>query len=138
MSLIATIDYELLKSAELTGQWEYKLRRIERGDYSAADFINELKVLLTHLIPNVLKSNSSVLLSEPIPAASPAPGKKKKADKPMQKQLDLTCPVCGKGIIVRGREAFGCNAFREGCTFRLPYSEYPAFLSDNELVDLHR
>lgn len=136
MSLIATIDYELLKSAELTGQWEYKLRRIERGDYSAADFINELKVLLTHLIPNVLKSNSSVLLSEPIPAASPAPGKKKKADKPVQKQLDLTCPVCGKGIIVRGREAFGCNAFREGCTFRLPYSEYPASLSDKELVDL--
>ncbi len=145
VSLIATINYELLKSAELTGQWEHKLRRIERGDYSAADFIQELKDLLAHLIPDVLNSRTSVVLAEPEPStpkgketAKPRSPKKKRAtsQETATTAPDLTCPLCAQGTLIRGREAFGCSAYREGCTFRLPYSQHPATLSDEELAAL--
>lgn len=145
ISLISTINYELLKSAELTGQWEYKLRRIERGDYSAGDFINELKELLMHLIPDVLNSRTSVVLPENDEAdIKPSSGKSsrlkwKKSTKEAKPKAaapaDLSCPICGRGVVVRGREAYGCNAFREGCTFRLPYSEYSNSLTDQELSE---
>ena len=59
IDLIATINEELLKSAKLTGLWENKLRRIERGDYSAAEFISELKSLISDIVVNVLSDNSA-------------------------------------------------------------------------------
>ncbi len=58
IELIQTIDEELLKSARLTGIWENKLRRIERGQYEAADFISELKTLISEVVINVLNDNS--------------------------------------------------------------------------------
>ncbi len=59
IDLIATINQELLKSAKLTGIWENKLRRIERGEYSAAEFIDELKRQINEIVLNVLNDNSS-------------------------------------------------------------------------------
>ena len=59
IDLIATINEELLKSAKLTGLWENKLRRIERGEYKAADFIAELKSMVEEIVINVLSDNSS-------------------------------------------------------------------------------
>ena len=47
-----------------------------------------------------------------------------------------TCPHCGKGTILRGRTAYGCSRYREGCTFLLPYLEYGAGLSDDQLAAL--
>ncbi|MDE5954678.1 MAG: DNA topoisomerase 3, partial [Duncaniella sp.] len=58
IDLISTINEDLLKSAKLTGLWENKLRRIERGDYSASDFIQELKTLINEIVINVLSDNS--------------------------------------------------------------------------------
>lgn len=58
IDLIATINEELLKSAKLTGIWENKLRRIERGDYSAAEFIGELKQQISDIVLAVLSDNS--------------------------------------------------------------------------------
>lgn len=58
ISLIATIQNELLKSAELTGQWEYKLRQIERGEYQAKQFLDELKALLIDLVQEVKQSSA--------------------------------------------------------------------------------
>ena len=55
-SLIATIHEDLLKSAELTGLWERKLRQIERGEYEAQTFINELKTMVTDVVRNVLNA----------------------------------------------------------------------------------
>lgn len=89
VSLIQTIHFPLLKSAELTGQWEKKLRQIERGDYGAAQFLDELKQLTTDVVREV-KANKAGML----------------------------CPVCRKGTIVRGRAAYGCSRWREGCTYR--------------------
>ncbi len=58
IALIDTINEELLKSAKLTGIWENKLRKIEKKEYSAADFINELKEMVGKIVMDVLKDNS--------------------------------------------------------------------------------
>lgn len=107
--LIATIQNELLKSAELTGIWENKLRKIEKGQYSAKEFLDELKAMTSDLVDSVLKMKDADMLS---------------------------CPHCGKGQIIRGRTAYGCSRYREGCTFLLPYSEYGTELSDDQLAAL--
>ena len=54
--LISTIHEDLLKSAELTGIWERKLRQIERGDYSAQAFIDELKTMVGDVVFHVMNS----------------------------------------------------------------------------------
>lgn len=88
INLIQTIISPLLKSAELTGRWEQKLRGIERGDYTAQQFLSELKQMTTEVVHEV------------------------KADK-----SGMRCPVCGKGIIIRGKTRYGCSRWREGCTY---------------------
>jgi DNA topoisomerase-3 len=59
VALINTIQEELLKSAELTGQWEKKLRQIEHGAYPASQFIDELKELIAQIVRNVLNDRST-------------------------------------------------------------------------------
>lgn len=58
ITLIDTINEELLKSAKLTGLWENKLRKIEKKEYAAADFINELKDMVGRIVMDVLRDNS--------------------------------------------------------------------------------
>lgn len=53
IQLIDTIQDPLLKSAELTGLWEYKLRQIESGEYTASDFLTELKQQVSDLVQSV-------------------------------------------------------------------------------------
>ena len=60
IELISTIRNELLKSAELTGQWEKKLRDIEKREYNAKDFIDELKEMLNQIVNSVLSDNSTI------------------------------------------------------------------------------
>ena len=88
INLIHTIISPLLKSAELTGRWEQKLRAIERGEYTAQQFLGELKQMTTEVVHEV------------------------KADK-----SGMRCPICGKGSIIRGRTRYGCSRWREGCTY---------------------
>lgn len=59
IDLIGIINEELLKSAKLTGIWEGRLRAIERGDYSAAEFIDNLKQMIEQITLSVLKDNSN-------------------------------------------------------------------------------
>lgn len=60
IELISLIRNELLKSAELTGQWEKKLRDIERKQYDARTFIDELKAMLAEVVNDVLRDNGSI------------------------------------------------------------------------------
>ena len=108
--LISLINYDLLKSAELTGQWEYKLRQIERRELATKDFIDELKALLHQLVYSVLSASSTPTTSTPTPTFS------------TDCLTSILCPVCSKGHLLRGKTAYGCSAYTEGCTFRLPYS----------------
>ena len=88
INLIHTIISPLLKSAELTGLWEKKLREIERGDFQAQQFLDELKQMTSEVVREVKLDKSG-----------------------------MRCPVCGKGIIIRGRTRYGCSRWREGCTY---------------------
>lgn len=64
MELIGTIRNELLKSAELTGQWEKKLRMIENGDYQVADFMEELKNMVNEVVHYVKHSAAKTIAAE--------------------------------------------------------------------------
>ncbi len=92
IDLIHTIISPLLKSAELTGLWEKKLREIERGEYTAQQFLEELKQMTSDVVRDV-KTNKAGML----------------------------CPVCRKGIIIRGNTRYGCSRWREGCTYAEPF-----------------
>ncbi len=138
MELIGLIREELLKSAELTGIWERKLRQIERHDYDAHTFLEELKQMVTDIVHTVLTDNETrhvtAAPTTPSPAApkkeskpraprKPSPSRKKKAaEKPVIAE-GAPCPLCGKGHILRGRTAFGCSEWKNGCTFRAPLEQ---------------
>lgn len=142
IDLIATINEDLLKSAKLTGLWENKLRKIERGEYSAADFISELKVLISQIVINVLSDNSKpkILIendrntgkdgNDSSDATNSNPTKPKKPRTPATKKFEqIECPICKQGHILKGNTAFGCSRFREGCTLRLNFTDYPETLT---------
>lgn len=149
IDLIATINEDLLKSAKLTGLWENKLRKIERGEYSAADFISELKVLISQIVINVLSDNSKpkILIENDRNAGKGGdnssdttngkPTKPKKPRTPTTKKFEqIECPICKQGHILKGNTAFGCSRFREGCTLRLNFSDYPGTLTPAKLKKL--
>ena len=92
INLIHTIISPLLKSAELTGLWEKKLREIERGDFQAQQFLDELKQMTAEVVREVKSDKSG-----------------------------MRCPICGKGMIIRGRTRYGCSRWREGCTYAEPF-----------------
>ena len=144
VELIQTIREELLKSAELTGIWEKKLREIERRTYDASRFLEELKQMVTEIVTNVLADRSNrriaVQASTPQSPASPAEkpkkaastaarkpaAKKKKAPAPVagtDAMVGQPCPLCGKGTVIKGKTAYGCSRWKEGCTFRKPFGK---------------
>ena len=127
IDLIATIQFELLKSAELTGQWEKKLRDIERGAYQATQFIDELKSMVSNVVTEVMRQNPTQRIFTAEPEAPKKQASKPKTSKPKAtkqapKQPTITegapCPKCGKGVIIKGRIAYGCSLWREGCDWR--------------------
>lgn len=137
--LINTIHEELLKSAELTGLWEKKLRQIEKGTYEARTFLEELKQMVGQVVNNVLadQSNRSITIEkkeekkeEKITKEKKPRAKKEKAE---PKPKKLICPLCKQGSILRGKTAYGCSEYKSGCTFRLNYDIYGEGLSDAEI-----
>ncbi len=120
--LIDTIHDPQLKSAELTGEWEHKLRLIERNEYQSSTFINELKQMVSVVVDNVLKDNNNVIIAT-TPLAKEL--KKKAVARKKNKTPEIiegqACPKCGKGVIIRGNTMFGCSRWREGCDFRAPF-----------------
>lgn len=137
IDLITTINEELLKSAKLTGLWENKLRRIERGEYSPSAFIDELKTLIRDIVMNVLNDNSLRRINveqENKPEKKP---QKKRASSPRITKLEqIICPKCGKGHILKGKTAYGCSEFKAWCDLRLPFTEYSSELTPGKLSAL--
>lgn len=152
IELIDLIQEELLKSCELTGIWEKKLRDIEHKKYDAAQFVAELKAQITDIVSEVLSDNTNrriTLLSDEDIKKKPAKKsvtKKKSSTKTKKEQaekkateekndaLQVTgkenlegkpCPLCGKGQIIKGRTAYGCSRWKDGCTYRLPFEQLP-------------
>ena len=129
--LIALIHDELLKSAELTGLWERKLRQIERHEYSAQQFIDEMKDMVQTLVLQVLADNTHRLVTPAQAAPAPAvrsAAKTKTGDpaaepKPRRRiiRAGSICPQCGQGKVIKGNTAYGCSRWREGCNWRKPF-----------------
>ena len=143
IQLIDMIHERLLTSCELTGIWEKKLRDIEHKKYDAAQFINELKEQITNIVNDVLRDNSNrhVTITTEEPAKKPTKRKtttakaktttpKTKAKAPKAQVTDpmadpmvgKPCPKCGQGTIIKGKVAYGCSRWREGCDYRLPFA----------------
>jgi len=138
VELINLIHEESLKSAELTGVWEKKLREIEQHKYDAKFFLEELKTMVTDIVSTVLKDNSNrrititevekkktktseekkSLKSKPSKAKKNSPETSIKADDSI---IGTACPKCGKGLVVKGKTAYGCSEWKSGCSFRLPF-----------------
>ena len=162
IELIDTINEELLKSCELTGIWEKKLRDIEHKTYDPADFINGLKEQINQIVKDVLSDNSArhvtitteedlkkkpaakktaarksaaasktaadsspTATSQTAATSQPATGTSQPAtpaanEDPM---VGKPCPLCGKGTIIKGKTAYGCSNWKEGCQYRLPFDK---------------
>ena len=157
VELIGIIHEELLKSAELTGIWEKKLREIEKKQYDAQTFIAELKQMVTDIINQVrndhsnrqvtvttdgdLKKKAKKVASTNTPAGfqpSPRAGRSSKSRKAQSSKktteevkaahnpdevIGMPCPLCHEGHIIKGKAAYGCSRWREGCTYRLPFDQ---------------
>ena len=154
IELINTIREELLKSCELTGIWEKKLRDIEHQKYDAAQFVEELKQQIDEIVRDVMADNSnrhvaitteedlkkkmapkvaaapkSAPKSAAKPASKPAPAPAVTADSPTITddpkggiEVGQPCPLCQQGTIIKGRTAYGCSRWREGCGWRQPFA----------------
>lgn len=156
--LIGVISEEMLKSAELTGVWEKKLREIEARRYDARQFIDELKQMVHELVVAVLSDNTNrrVAYTEAqdekktgrrkgstAPKSAPAKTSRRKAKssaaaKPLKAAGDMVgkpCPVCGQGVVIKGHAAYGCSRWREGCTFRQPLDAASANQTENHESD---
>lgn len=126
VELIGLIKEELLKSAELTGLWEKRLREIERKEYEPQTFIEGMKTMIGNIVTEVLNDNSNRHVTA---APTPTDKRKKQAaatadpDRPKAKRIRAgsICPLCGQGKVIKGREAYGCSRWKEGCTFRKPF-----------------
>ena len=147
VALIGLIQEELLKSAELTGLWENKLRQIERRTYSAQQFVAELKQMVSELVHTVLCDNTNRRLQQaPPPSENSSPEKasfagkssseKSSSEKASSSSEESTggvkakrkiiragskCPECGEGKVIKGHTAYGCSRWREGCNWRKPF-----------------
>lgn len=134
VKLIGLIHEELLKSAELTGIWERKLRQIEKKEYEAKTFLDELKQMVCDIVYAVLADNSNRRVALTLEEKK-KPAEKKTAEKTTRKKAASkskkkeaapsttvkegdVCPLCGKGHIIKGKTAFGCSEWKNGCTFR--------------------
>ena len=144
VALIGLIQEELLKSAELTGLWENKLRQIERRTYSAQQFVAELKQMVSELVHTVLCDNTNRRLQQsPPPSEKASPEKASSRNASSEKassgnafseestgevkakrkviRAGSKCPECGEGKVIKGHTAYGCSRWREGCDWRKPF-----------------
>jgi DNA topoisomerase III len=122
VALIRTINNELLKSAELTGQWEFKLRQIEKGNFSSVQFLIEMRQMILDLVNQVIKSPSA---NFPISAAVKS--------NPLTEKI--VCPKCGKDQLVKGKTAVGCSDFL-GCGFKIPFESEVGTLTPEQILKL--
>ena len=141
VALIGLIQEELLKSAELTGLWENKLRQIERRTYSAQQFVAELKQMVSELVHTVLCDNTNRRLQQAPPPSGKASSRNASSGNASSEKASSSseesagevkakrkviragskCPQCGEGKVIKGHTAYGCSRWREGCDWRKPF-----------------
>jgi DNA topoisomerase-3 len=156
IQLINTIENELLKSAELTGMWERKLRLIEKGEYDPKLFLDEMKEMVSNLVAEVKRETKRTITIEqdvaPEEKKTEKPDKSRKAAKsstsehtkaqPKKEkteakgQVVVTCPKCKKGNMLKGNRAYGCSEYKSGCNFTVMFEQFGVTLSDKQIFTL--
>lgn len=136
--LINIIEARMLKSPELTGQWEKKLRDIEHGTFTRKAFMQELQVQLEDIIKNVQADSSGKRISAQSESSSPKKTSYSRGGSAPKKSTTSTrstkttgstssvkvkegdkCPLCGKGIVKKSQYGgFYCSEYKSGCKFR--------------------
>ena len=167
IQLIDTIENPLLKSAELTGQWEKKLRLIEQNKYNPSVFIKEMKDMTDAIVTEVKMSKAvskidisnipdrfskskykskgkSKARPRPRPSSSSSSSSSSKSSsssssssssKSSKSKKDITehdCPKCKRGRLLKGKSAYGCTSWKSGCRFTLPFLFMGKKISENQ------
>ena len=154
IELIKTINNELLKSAELTGIWEKKLRQIEKGEYNPQLFLDEMKAMVSDLVHEVKYDHRAKITIEEVVKKIETPKEEKVKTEPVKKkepivsqepidtstgsvqEKKIICPKCKQGTIIKGRAAYGCNAFKAGCHFKIEFDFLQKKLTDKQIFTL--
>jgi DNA topoisomerase-3 len=133
IQLIETIQNELIKSAELTGSWEKQLKDIEKGTFTAAAFIKNMKRMVEALVFEVRSETRHANISH-------VGNVQKEAVKVEKKKaagiLAESCPKCKKGNLIKGKSAYGCSEYKSGCDFVLPYTFAEKKITENHYLRL--
>ncbi|WP_109437655.1 type IA DNA topoisomerase [Aquimarina sp. AU119] len=132
IQLIDTIQNKLLTSAELTGQWEKQLKEIEKGNFHAGNFIKNMKQMVDHLVYEVRTEKVRANISHTTSAKKPISGNKKQ----QVKLNEQVCPKCKHGKLLKGKTAFGCSDYKNGCNFVLPFSFEGKKISEKQYLRL--
>ena len=133
IQLIDTIQNELLKSAELTGSWEKQLKDIEKGTFTASEFINNMKRMVDALVYEVRSETTRANISHT------AQEKKREAKVEQKKAAGIlgeVCPKCQQATLIKGKMAYGCGNYKAGCHFVLPFSFADKKISENQYLRL--
>lgn len=136
MGLIDTIQNELLKSAELTGQWERKLRLIEKGEYDLEQFKQELIAMVRVLTDEVIFSQAPlriIIHETPVATAEKPKREKKVVEKVSLSELD--CPKCKTVKLREGKTGVGCSNYKV-CGFLVPFEILGKKLTEKQLLDI--
>ena len=142
VELIGTIQNELLKSAELTGRWEMKLSQIESGNYDVKVFLEEMKSMVSDLVDEVKKESAKTISFQEEEAKKAAKSTKAKKTTTTRKTksstknappVNLICPKCSKGKLLKGKTAYGCSQWKFGCDFRITFVDLKKLYQSSDL-----
>jgi len=121
MALIGLVA-EPLRSPELTGTWEQRLEEIKEGALDDRTFYDSIVAMVRELIPMVTRSPRGSMAEfndRKKKRHRTGPARNSRTSKP--DPAKRVCPRCGLGNVIEGKTAWGCNRFREGCQFRIPF-----------------
>jgi DNA topoisomerase-3 len=144
IDLIGVIRNQTLKSAEMTGQWERKLRQIEGGEFKAEAFLQELQEFVISLVQEVKYDHAATVTLEPQQEegnkAAPKGAFRKKAAAAKEAATPVkglgSCPACKEGHIVKGAKAYGCIRYKDGCRFLIPIEQQGKELTEKQVQAL--
>jgi len=135
IELVQLIQNRLLKSAELTGQWEKQLKEIEQGEFKAQHFIFNMKKMVDSLVQEVKSERQNKKLSLP-PSPTNNNNKKSKSKPKSNEPAVLKCPKCNNGNILTGKTSYGCSQWKAGCNMRIPFKYLEKKLTDKQVQRL--
>ena len=137
IQLIDSIRNELLKSVELTGMWEKKLRDIENGKYDVKAFLKEMKEMVMQVVQVVKNDHSQRKIEVTEEQKMEAAARNQSADVQKDNELSkIACPRCGEGFMLKGKKYWGCSRYKEGCKTLIPFEYLNKKLTDRQIETL--